>query len=75
MCFLIVNQLKKKNYLAASGGSQTGENLSNFTKPVTDLSPNISGLMTDLLGGSFIGAGGNVLGEEIKLKLEIEKND
>jgi len=39
------------------------------------LSPNIGGLMTDFLGGSVIGAGGNVLGEEIKLKLEIEKND
>ncbi|MBU2946330.1 hypothetical protein [Zobellia uliginosa] len=56
-------------------GSQTGEKLSNFTKPLTDLSPNIGGLMTDFLGGSVIGAGGNVLGEEIKLKLEIEKND
>ena len=56
-------------------GNLLGSKLKKITKPLGNLSPNINGLMTDFLGGSFIETGENILGDEIKLKLKIEKGD
>lgn len=61
------------NTFTNSVGNVLGNKLSGFSKPLTDFSPNIGGFVSEFVGGTLIESGENVLGEELKLKVNLFK--